>query len=118
MYVVPSMMATFNLQIRVPPQLAEVLKNFTKEVIRRQPEDLVEFSAFYFSNLANLIPDDHAFEPPTVSQVREIYKAVAQAGSLRTCDVRPPLNKYPHAAYADSLAHTPAQSVFPPQSTG
>lgn len=76
------------MQIRVPPHLAEVLKSFSKEVIRRQPEDLLEFSAFYFSNLANLIPDVHDFDPPSVSQIREIYRAVAKPGSLRTCDVR------------------------------
>ena len=27
-------------QIRVPPDLADILKAYTKEVIRRQPEDL------------------------------------------------------------------------------
>lgn len=33
------------LQIVVPVDLADILRAFTKEVIRRQPEDLVEFSA-------------------------------------------------------------------------
>ena len=33
------------LQIVVPLQLADVLKAYTKEIIRRQPEDLLDFSA-------------------------------------------------------------------------
>ena len=41
-------------QIVVPPDLGDVVKAYTKEVIRRQPKDLLEFSAVYFSNLANV----------------------------------------------------------------
>eukprot|EP00983_Pelagomonas_calceolata_P081120 1155435-Pelagomonas_calceolata.AAC.1 len=32
-------------QIVVPADLADILKAYTKEVIRRQPENLIEFSA-------------------------------------------------------------------------
>ena len=32
-------------QIVVPVDLADVLKAFTKEIIRRQPENIVEFAA-------------------------------------------------------------------------
>ena len=32
-------------QIKVPPNLADVLKAYTKEVIRQQPADILEFSA-------------------------------------------------------------------------
>jgi hypothetical protein len=32
-------------QIVVPVDLADILKAYTKEVIRRQPADLLEFSA-------------------------------------------------------------------------
>ena len=39
-------------QISVPPDLADILKAYTKEVVRRQPEDMYEFSAIYFANLA------------------------------------------------------------------
>ena len=41
-------------QIQVPPELAGILKAYTKEVVRRQPEDIHEFSAIYFSNLASV----------------------------------------------------------------
>ena len=78
-------------QIKVPPQLAEVLKDYTKEVIRRQPEDLIEFSAYYFSNLANILPQNNAtISAPTIHQIAGIYKAVTASGTVRTCDVRCP----------------------------
>ena len=32
-------------QIQVPPELAGILKAYTKEVVRRQPEDICRFSA-------------------------------------------------------------------------
>lgn len=32
-------------QIAIPTDLADILKAYTKEVIRRQPENLVDFSA-------------------------------------------------------------------------
>lgn len=32
-------------QIKVPPNLADVLKAYTKEVIRQQPANILEFSS-------------------------------------------------------------------------
>jgi hypothetical protein len=92
------------LQIRVPPQLAEVLKDYTKEVIRRQPENLVNFSAYYFSNLANIIPEHHDFEIPSVVQISEVFKAVGCTGAVRTCDVRPPTEQAARCCQFDSSA--------------
>ncbi|KAJ1549916.1 Ropporin-1-like protein, partial [Cladochytrium tenue] len=39
-------------QIRVPPELPDILKNYTKHVIRSQPDDLLAASAEYFGKLA------------------------------------------------------------------
>ncbi|XP_076617847.1 ropporin-1-like protein [Chaetodon auriga] len=39
-------------QINIPPQLPDILKNFTKAAIRTQPKDLVLWSAAYFSALS------------------------------------------------------------------
>lgn len=75
------------LQICVPPELSEVLKAYTKEVIRRQPEDLVEFSAYYFANLANILPETHALVPPSVPQVSALFRALSSTDVIRTCDV-------------------------------
>lgn len=38
-------------QISVPEELPGILKNYSKEVIRSNPEDIVAFSAKYFERL-------------------------------------------------------------------
>lgn len=38
-------------QISVPEELPRILKNYSKEVIRNNPEDIVAFSAKYFEQL-------------------------------------------------------------------
>lgn len=35
-------------QIEVPAELPEILKNFSKEVIRQNPKDIVQFARKYF----------------------------------------------------------------------
>ena len=57
-------------QINVPPELADVLKSYTKEVVRRQPHDLYEFSAKYFAELAEVART--AVVEPGVAQVQAI----------------------------------------------
>ena len=37
-------------QIEVPKDLPDILKNFSKEVIRNNPKDLVHFSRQYFES--------------------------------------------------------------------
>lgn len=75
------------MQIRVPPQLDDILKAYTKEVIRRKPEDLVEFSAFYFANLANIVPETTVVVQPTLQQIESLYRELSNATDS-TCDVR------------------------------
>ena len=61
-------------QIKVPPDLADILKAYTKEVVRRQPEDVYEFSAIYFSNLASVSASTvEEPVPPTTTQIKEVY---------------------------------------------
>jgi hypothetical protein len=40
-------------QIEVPQDLPAILKDFSKEVIRNNPKDLVKFSREYFENKMN-----------------------------------------------------------------
>lgn len=40
-------------QIEVPQDLPTILKDFSKEVIRSNPKDLVKFSREYFENKLN-----------------------------------------------------------------
>mmetsp|Transcript_10394 Transcript_10394/g.16618 ORF Transcript_10394/g.16618 Transcript_10394/m.16618 type:complete len:210 (-) Transcript_10394:191-820(-) len=63
-------------QISVPPDLADILKAYTKEVVRRQPEDMLEFSAIYFANLANVSGPAEDTVPPSVSQLKAVFAAV------------------------------------------
>eukprot|EP00762_Andalucia_godoyi_P007745 ANDGO_01785.mRNA.1 Protein phosphatase 2B regulatory subunit cnb-1 len=43
-------------QIRIPQELAPILKEFTKEILRVQPVDPVKYAANYFSIRASLAP--------------------------------------------------------------
>ncbi|CAK8674050.1 ropporin-1-like protein [Clavelina lepadiformis] len=40
-------------QINIPPELPDILKEFTKAAIRTQPHDVLAWSAAYFNALAN-----------------------------------------------------------------
>ncbi|XP_015214175.1 ropporin-1-like [Lepisosteus oculatus] len=40
-------------QVIIPPELPDILKQFTKAAIRTQPADLLEWSSIYFTALAN-----------------------------------------------------------------
>ncbi len=44
-------------QISVPPDLPQILKDYTKAVIKHNPKDLLAFSAEYFRKKAD-IPGD------------------------------------------------------------
>ncbi|KAJ3413647.1 Ropporin-1-like protein [Chytridiales sp. JEL 0842] len=39
-------------QIKIPPELPDILKNYTKHIIRTQPTDIIGSSAEYFGRLA------------------------------------------------------------------
>lgn len=59
-------------QIRIPPELPEMLKEYTKAAIRTQPSDLLQWSAAYFQALSrNEVPPvkDRLEQPlPTLDQ--------------------------------------------------
>jgi hypothetical protein len=40
-------------QIKIPPELPEILKNYAKFIIKNHPEDILKASAEYFQNLAS-----------------------------------------------------------------
>jgi hypothetical protein len=40
-------------QIHIPPELPDILKQFTKAAIRTQPKDVLAWSAAYFRAMAN-----------------------------------------------------------------
>jgi hypothetical protein len=40
-------------QIKIPPELPEILKNYAKHIIKKQPVDILSSSLEYFNNLSN-----------------------------------------------------------------
>eukprot|EP00002_Diphylleia_rotans_P038619 TRINITY_DN881_c0_g1_i5.p1 TRINITY_DN881_c0_g1~~TRINITY_DN881_c0_g1_i5.p1 ORF type:complete len:129 (-),score=31.83 TRINITY_DN881_c0_g1_i5:29-415(-) len=63
-------------QIVVPPELPDIIKAWTKEVIRAQPSDLKEFSRLYFSRL-------HALNRSTEQDLSGIKLTKSQLTRLR-----------------------------------
>ena len=58
-------------QIEVPDEFPGILKNFVKEVVRNQPQNVVEFSRAYFENL---LKTRGAFEAPERKRVEVAQK--------------------------------------------
>ncbi|XP_060047157.1 ropporin-1-like protein [Erinaceus europaeus] len=57
-------------QIHIPPELPDILKQFTKAAIRTQPADVLQWSAGYFSALSrgDPLPVKDRVELPTATQ--------------------------------------------------
>ena len=57
-------------QINIPPELPDILKQFTKAAIRTQPKDVLAWSAAYFRSMANgeMPPVKDRLEMPTATQ--------------------------------------------------
>ncbi|KXZ46098.1 hypothetical protein GPECTOR_47g375 [Gonium pectorale] len=71
-------------QIVIPHNLADILKAYTKEVIRRQPNDILAFSAKYFTNLANVASGAGNTPPPAKEQLRQVYTRGGSGGAMLT----------------------------------
>jgi hypothetical protein len=69
-------------QIHIPPDLADVLKAFTKEVLRHQPADLLQFSAQYFSNLAAVTRTHSSDSLPTLEQLQRVWMHIQGHASM------------------------------------
>ena len=55
-------------QIEVPPELPNILKNYSKAVIRNNPNDIIDFSRKYFENLLEIrgkAPNDYELKLDT-----------------------------------------------------
>ncbi|XP_040276124.1 ropporin-1-like protein [Bufo bufo] len=57
-------------QINIPPELPDLLKEFTKAAIRTQPQDVLQWSAAYFSTLSKgePLPVKERVEMPMATQ--------------------------------------------------
>uniref|UniRef100_A0A383VWU6 RIIa domain-containing protein n=1 Tax=Tetradesmus obliquus TaxID=3088 RepID=A0A383VWU6_TETOB len=74
-------------QIVVPSDLAGVLKAFTKEFIRSQPSNVIQFSAEYFANLAAQASSLHAVSPPSRQQLHQAYAQLQDTPTAPLADV-------------------------------
>ena len=92
-------------QISVPPDLADILKAYTKEVVRRQPEDMYEFSAIYFANLANVSGPAEDTVPPTVAQLKEVYGGVKGKAEM-------PLDEFVNVCVAAGVSQPTIEQTF------
>lgn len=73
-------------QINIPPELPDVLKQFTKAAIRTQPNDVLAWSAAYFRALAN-------GETPPVKERLEMPVATQKTDTGLTSGLLRVLNK-------------------------
>ncbi|XP_039610317.1 ropporin-1-like protein [Polypterus senegalus] len=57
-------------QIHIPPELPDILKQYTKAAIRTQPHDIIQWSAAYFSALCagETLPVKERLELPVATQ--------------------------------------------------
>jgi len=73
-------------QINIPPELPDILKQFTKAAIRTQPNDVLAWSAAYFRAMANN-------ETPPVKDRLEMPVATQKTDTGLTCGLLRVLNK-------------------------
>ena len=73
-------------QIKIPPTLADALKAYTKEVIRAQPEDIIEFSVNYFTKLADFSSNLVVDATPDLEQIKEVSVTLAQIANPTVAD--------------------------------
>ncbi|CAL1596794.1 unnamed protein product [Knipowitschia caucasica] len=90
-------------QINIPPELPDILKNFTKAAIRTQPKDLLVWSAAYFTALSNgeALPVKDRLELNVATQKTDtgltpgLLKTLhRQLGSTETCSMEDVLQKW------------------------
>jgi hypothetical protein len=63
-------------QIKVPASLPEILKNYAKQVIKNQPNDIMEFSKEYFTRLAKQNSHSTKNTQLTKLQIEAFYSKV------------------------------------------
>eukprot|EP00741_Cyanophora_paradoxa_P013114 tig00020675_g12667.t1 len=70
-------------QIVIPQDLGDILKAYSKAVIRQAPEDLLSFSRDYFANLANLpLVKSAQLTPQMLADLREHLERIADPARL------------------------------------
>jgi len=66
-------------QIAIPPALPQIIKEYSKAVLREQPADLVDFSIKYFRQLSALAPRgvEHEHFVPDLRTASALFRALS-----------------------------------------
>ena len=65
-------------QIQIPPDMPPILKAYSKEVIRNNPEDIIAFSIEYFKKRLDDPPQSSAGYRVTLSDLHDLQEALAE----------------------------------------
>ncbi|KAM6318394.1 ropporin-1-like protein [Aegotheles albertisi] len=84
-------------QIKIPPELPDILKQFTKAAIRTQPQDVLQWAAAYFSALSKgePLPVKERIEVPlapgaslTPGFLKTLHKQLSPKGTVNVAELR------------------------------
>uniref|UniRef100_A0A8B9ICF5 Ropporin-1-like protein n=2 Tax=Anser TaxID=8842 RepID=A0A8B9ICF5_9AVES len=87
-------------QIKIPPELPDILKQFTKAAIRTQPRDILQWSAAYFTALSKgeALPVKERMETPLAKQkedagltpglLKVLHKQLSPKGMVSTEELK------------------------------
>ena len=56
--------AYFTKRLKVPDEFPEILKSFTREILRNQPSNIYEFGANYFAEMSAQVSQSHRRHTP------------------------------------------------------
>lgn len=64
-------------QIRIPPELPDILKSYTKHIIREQPKDILAASVEYFSQLSKVTAKQrHRSSGIDTNSLRQVWRTL------------------------------------------
>ncbi|NXW58549.1 ROP1L protein, partial [Eurystomus gularis] len=87
-------------QIKIPPELPDILKQFTKAAIRTQPHDVLQWAAAYFSALSKgePLPVKERIEMPlateetnaglTLGLLKTLHKQLSPKGTVSVAELK------------------------------
>ncbi|NWI66658.1 ROP1L protein, partial [Todus mexicanus] len=87
-------------QIKIPPELPDILKQFTKAAVRTQPDDVLQWAAAYFSALSKgePLPVKERIEMPLPTEKRNagltpgllkvLHKQLSHKGTVNVTELK------------------------------
>ncbi|NXI49777.1 ROP1L protein, partial [Chloroceryle aenea] len=87
-------------QIKIPPELPDILKQFTKATIRTQPNDVLQWAAAYFSALSkgDPLPGKEIIEMPLATKntndgltpglLKILHKQLSPKGTVNVAELK------------------------------